>query len=157
MAVSHEEFRQALGRFASGVTVVTCKSKAGDPCGITVSAFSSLSLDPPLVLICIDKRASMYEELKEDCCFAVNVLAQDQESVSRRFASRDADRFKGIGYREGLTGSPLIEGALAFIECRIVHSYDGGDHTVFIGQVETSGVTEGKPLLYFRGGYSSIA
>src|SRR6185503_17550591 len=123
MAVSHEEFRQALGRFASGVTVVTCMSKAGDPCGITVSAFSSLSLDPPLVLICIDKRASMYEELKEDCCFAVNVLAQDQESVSRRFASRDADRFKGIGYREGLTGSPLIEGALAFIECRIVHSY----------------------------------
>ena len=157
MAVSHEEFRQALGRFASGVTIVTCKSDGGDPCGITVSAFSSLSLEPPLVLICIDKRASVYADLKEGSCFAVNVLAQDQESVSRRFASRDADRFKGIGYREGLSGAPLIEGALAFIECRVAHSYPGGDHTIFVGEVETSGVNDGKPLLYFRGGYSSIA
>jgi flavin reductase (DIM6/NTAB) family NADH-FMN oxidoreductase RutF len=157
MAVSHEEFRQALGRFASGVTIVTCKSDGGDPCGITVSAFSSLSLEPPLVLICIDRRASVYEDLKEGCYFAVNFLAQDQESVSRRFASRDGDRFEGIGYREGQTGAPLIEGALAFIECRVVHSYPGGDHTIFVGQVETSEVNDGKPLLYFRGGYSSIA
>src|SRR6185295_18881704 len=88
--------------------------------------------------------------------FAVNVLAQDQESVSRRFASRDADRFKGIGYREGKTGAPLIDGALAYIECRVVHSYAGGDHTIFVGQVEASEVSDGKPLLYFRGGYSSI-
>jgi flavin reductase (DIM6/NTAB) family NADH-FMN oxidoreductase RutF len=157
MAVSHEEFRQALGRFASGVTVVTCKGDDGNPCGLTVSAFSSLSLEPPLVLICIDRRASVYENLKEGSCFAVNVLAQDQESVSRRFASREADRFKGIGYREGKTGAPLIEGALAFIECRVVHSHPGGDHTVFIGQVESSEVNDGKPLLYFRGGYSSIS
>ena len=157
MAVSHEEFRQALGRFASGVTVVTCKSDDGNPGGLTVSAFSSLSLEPPLVLICIDRRASVYENLKEGSWFAVNVLAQDQESVSRRFASREADRFKGIGYREGKTGAPLIEGALACIECRVVHSYPGGDHTVFIGQVESSEVNDGKPLLYFRGGYSSIS
>jgi len=86
----------------------------------------------------------------------VLVLAQDQESVSRRFASRDADRFKGIGYREGKTGAPLIDGALAYIECRVVHSYAGGDHTIFVGQVEASEVSDGKPLLYFRGGYSSI-
>ena len=156
MAVSHEEFRQALGRFASGVTVVTCKSELGNPCGLTVSAFSSLSLDPPLVLICIDQRASVYADLREGSSFAVNVLSQDQESVSRRFASRDADRFKGIGYREGKTGAPLIEGALAFIECRVVHSYAGGDHTIFVGEVEASEVSDGKPLLYFRGGYSSI-
>ena len=157
MAVSHEEFRQALGRFASGVTVVTCKSEGGDPCGITVSAFSSLSLEPALVLICIDKRASVHEELKEGRSFAVNFLAQDQEAISRRFASRDEDRFKGLGYHEGQTGAPLIDGALAYIECRVAHSYPGGDHTIFVGQVETSGVNEGKPLLYFRGGYSSIA
>ena len=157
MAVTHDEFRQALGRFASGVTVVTCKNGAGDPCGITVSAFSSLSLEPPLVLICIDKRASLYEELQEGCFFAVNVLGHDQESVSRRFASREPDRFKGIGYREGLTGAPLIEGALAVIECRVVQSCPGGDHTIFIGEVESSGVNDGKPLLYFRGGYSGIA
>ena len=156
MAVSHEEFRQALGRFASGVTVVTCKSDRGNPCGLTVSAFSSLSLEPPLVLICIDGRASVYADLQEGSFFAVNVLAQDQESVSRRFASRDADRFKGIGYREGKTGAPLIDGALAYIECRVVHSYAGGDHTIFVGQVEASEVSDGKPLLYFRGGYSSI-
>jgi flavin reductase (DIM6/NTAB) family NADH-FMN oxidoreductase RutF len=157
MAVSHEEFRQALGRFASGVTVVTCKSDAGNPLGLTVSAFSSLSLEPPLVLICIDTRASVYEDLKEGSFFAVNVLAQDQESVSRRFASRDTDRFKGLGYREGKTGAPLIDGALAFIECRLVHSCPGGDHTIFVGQVESSEVNDGKPLLYFRGGYASIS
>ena len=157
MAVSQEEFRQVLGRFASGVTVVTCNSDDGNPCGLTVSAFSSLSLEPPLVLICIDRRASVYENLKDGSYFAVNVLAQDQESVSRRFASRDADRFKGIGYREGKTGAPLIDGALACIECRVVSSCPGGDHTIFVGEVESSEVNDGKPLLYFRGGYSGIA
>jgi flavin reductase (DIM6/NTAB) family NADH-FMN oxidoreductase RutF len=156
MAVSKDEFRHALSRFASGVTVVTCQGPRGEMRGITVSAFSSLSLEPPLVLVCIDKRASLHDDLKEGACFAVNFLAEDQEAVSRRFASKDADRFTGIHCREGHTRAPLIEGALGFVECRVLNAYPGGDHTIFVGQVEASGVGEGRPLLYFRGGYSNL-
>jgi flavin reductase (DIM6/NTAB) family NADH-FMN oxidoreductase RutF len=157
MAVTKEEFRRALGSFTSGVTVVTIKSADGALHGITVSAFSSVSLEPPLVLICVDKRASIHEHLKEGCHFAVNVLAQDQQEVSRRFSSRDVDRFNGTVYREGQTGSPLIDGAIAYVECRIVHAYPGGDHTIFVGQVEASGASEGTPLAYFRGSYARLA
>jgi flavin reductase (DIM6/NTAB) family NADH-FMN oxidoreductase RutF len=124
--------------------------------GITVSAFSSLSLEPPLVLVCIDKRASLHDDLKECGHFAVNFLAEDQESVSRRFASKDGDRFNGIRCRPGQTCAPLIEGALGFVECRVVNAYAGGDHTIFVGQVEASGGQDGKPLLYFRGDYSNL-
>jgi flavin reductase (DIM6/NTAB) family NADH-FMN oxidoreductase RutF len=156
MAVSKEEFRHALSRFASGVTVVTCQGAGGEMRGITVSAFSSLSLEPPLVLVCIDKRASLHDEIREGGYFAVNFLAEDQESVSRRFASKDADRFNGIHWREGKSRAPLIEGALGFVECRVVNVYPGGDHTIFVGQVEASGVGDGRPLLYFRGYYSNL-
>ena len=153
MTVSKEEFRRALGHFASGVTVVTSKGEDGLLRGITVSAFSSVSLDPPLVLICIDKKASLHDHLKEGRHFAVNILADDQEIISRRFASKEADRFEGLGHREGGTGAPLINGALATIECRIVHAYPGGDHTIIVGEVLATEVIEGGPLAYFRGGY----
>ena len=153
MTVSKDEFRRALGHFASGVTIVTNRSEDGQPRGITVSAFSSLSLEPPLVLICIDKRASLHDYLKEEGHFAVNILADDQELISRRFASKVADRFEGLGYREGATGAPLIIGALASIECRIVHTYPGGDHTIIVGEVLATDVGDGHPLAYFRGGY----
>jgi flavin reductase (DIM6/NTAB) family NADH-FMN oxidoreductase RutF len=156
MTVSKDEFRRALGHFASSVTVVTCRSEDGRPLGITVSAFSSLSLDPPLVLICIDKRASLHDHLKEGDHFAVNILAEDQELISRRFASKVEDRFEGIGYREGDVGAPLISGALATIECRIVHSYPGGDHTIIVGEVLATEVSNGRPLAYFRGGYVQL-
>ena len=116
MSVSKDEFRRALGHFASGVTVVTSRCEDGIQRGITVSAFSSLSLDPPLILICIDKKASLHDHLKEGRHFVVNILAEDQELVSRRFASKDADRFEGLGYREGDTGAALINGVLAAIE-----------------------------------------
>jgi flavin reductase (DIM6/NTAB) family NADH-FMN oxidoreductase RutF len=153
MTVSKDEFRRALGHFPSGVTVVTSKCEDGVLRGITVSAFSSLSLDPPLVLICIDKRASLHDHLKEGGHFAVNILAEDQELISRRFASKEVDRFEGLGYREGGTGAPLISGALASMECRIVHSYPGGDHTIVVGEVLATEVGAGGPLAYFRGGY----
>src|SRR5215210_5781141 len=116
MAVGKEEFRAAMGRFASGVTVVTVKREDKRPCGMTVSAFSSVSLEPPLILVCIDKRASVHDYFTEGNHFAVNILAEDQEVVSRRFASKDEDRFNGIGFRDGITGAPLIEGAIAHIE-----------------------------------------
>src|SRR5215211_1655668 len=98
MPVTKDEFRSVMSRFASGVTVVTVKAKESRPQGITVSAFSSLSLDPPLVLVCIDKRASVHDLLSEGSHFAVNILAADQELASRRFSSKDDDRFGGIGY-----------------------------------------------------------
>ncbi len=153
MSVSKDEFRRALGHFASGVTVVTSRCEDGLLRGITVSAFTSLSLDPPLVLICIDKKASLHDHLKEGGHFAANILADDQELISRRFASKDADRFEGLGYSAGDTGAPLINGALASIECRIVHVYPGGDHTIVVGEVVVTHVSEGRPLAYFRGGY----
>ncbi|HEY7912091.1 MAG TPA: flavin reductase family protein [Blastocatellia bacterium] len=157
MPVTKDEFRAAMSRFASGVSVVTTKKDDGKLEGITVSAFSSLSLDPPLVLICIDKRASIHDSLSEGRHFAVNILAEDQEIFSRRFASRDTDRFGGVGYNEGPAGSPLLNGALCHVECRIVHTYPGGDHTLVVGEVETTIAAEGKPLVYFRGGYARLA
>jgi flavin reductase (DIM6/NTAB) family NADH-FMN oxidoreductase RutF len=158
MPVDKDEFRRALGHFASGVTVVTVMREGHQPGGITVSAFSSVSLEPPLILVCIDKRASIHDSLKEGRFFAVNILGEDQEVVSRRFASREEeDRFHRTGYKEGVTGAPLLNGALAHIECRVVHEYQGGDHTIVVGEVEATRVIEGKPLGYFRGGYVQLA
>jgi 3-hydroxy-9,10-secoandrosta-1,3,5(10)-triene-9,17-dione monooxygenase reductase component len=157
MPVSKDEFRSAMSRFASGVTIVTTATEAQQPIGLTVSSFASLSLEPPLVLVCIDKRASIHDQLIEGRYFAVNVLAEDQEILSRRFASRDADRFSGTGYAEGVTGAPILNDVLAAMECRIVHTYPGGDHTIIVGEVERATVNDGKPLAYFRGGYAELA
>jgi flavin reductase (DIM6/NTAB) family NADH-FMN oxidoreductase RutF len=157
MAVDQAEFRRALGHFAAGVTVVTAKLDDGSLAGITVTAFSSLSLVPPLVLICIDKRARIHDRLKKKGAFAVNMLAHDQEVVSRRFSTKTEDPFRETAYREGATGSPLLEGSIATIECRIVDLLPGGDHTIVVGEVMATGITEGKPLAYFRGGYAELA
>jgi flavin reductase (DIM6/NTAB) family NADH-FMN oxidoreductase RutF len=157
MGVSKEEFRTALGRFASGVTVVTAKGARGELLGITVSAFASVSLEPPLVLVCIDKRASLHGHMSDGAHFAVNILEEDQELMSRRFASKDEDRFNGTAYRESADGTPLIEGALATLECRVVHAYPGGDHTIIVGEVESTSVGDGRPLAYFRGGYVQLS
>ena len=157
MPVSKDEFRSAMSRFASGVTIVTTRTEDHQPSGLTVSSFASLSLEPPLVLVCIDQRASIHDLLVEGRYFAVNVLAEDQEILSRRFASRDTDRFSGTGYAEGVTGVPILNDVLAAVECRIVHTYPGGDHTIVVGEVEHAAVDDGKPLGYFRGGYVQLA
>ena len=157
MPVSKDEFRTALSRFISGVTVITTFGKDNRPAGITVSAFSSVSLEPPLVLACIDKRASVHEHLTEGSRFAVNILAEDQQDISRLFASKDQDRFDGARYRWGVSGAPLLEGALAYIECHVVHAYPAGDHTIIVGEVESTSVAEHKPLAYYRGGYGNLA
>lgn len=157
MPVSKDEFRSALGRFASGVTVVTTKTKDDKPMGITVSAFSSVSLEPPLILVCIDRRASVHDILEEGHHFAVNVLAEDQEIISRRFASKDPDRFSATGYTEGVIGSPVLADTIASIECRVAYAYPGGDHTIVVGEVEKINLGDGKPLAYFRGGYVQLS
>jgi flavin reductase (DIM6/NTAB) family NADH-FMN oxidoreductase RutF len=157
MTVSKEEFRTALSRFVSGVTVVTALDNHSRPAGITVSAFSSVSLEPPLVLACINKHASLHDYLVEGIHFAVNILSEDQEHLSRQFASKYEARFNGAGYKQGVSGAPLLEGALAHIECRVVHAYPGGDHTILVGEVESIGVCDHKPLVYYRGGYTQLA
>ncbi|MCS6804354.1 MAG: flavin reductase family protein [Acidobacteriota bacterium] len=157
MPISKDEFRQSLSRFASGVTVVTTRDADGCPRGMTVSAFCSLSLEPPLVLICIDKTAESHPAFSQSGVFAVNVLADNQEFLSRQFSTAVEDRFAGIAYHAGLDGVPVLDGALANLQCRLVHSYDGGDHTIFVGQIEATTVREGNPLLYFRGRYRQLA
>lgn len=157
MAVDKDLFRQALGHFATGVTVVTTRDADGKPQGLTVSAFSSLSLDPPLVLVCIGKNVTCYKAFAEGGVFAVNILSAEQELVSRRFASKEPDKFEGVAFRGGLDGAPVLDGAIANIECRIVNSVDGGDHTILVGQVENATVLDEQPLLYYRGGYARLS
>jgi flavin reductase (DIM6/NTAB) family NADH-FMN oxidoreductase RutF len=156
MPVSASEFRAALQHFPAGVTVVTTRDGDGQPCGMTASAFTSLSLDPPLVLVCIDHEATAYPALVEYGWFGVNVLGKSQEHLSRHFAQSIPDKFAGIAYREGRARLPILEDVVAALECRVVHRYPGGDHTIFVGQVEQASVAGGAPLVYYRGGYHHL-
>ena len=149
-------FRSVLGRFASGVTVRTTRDAAGRDHGMTVSAFCSVSLEPPRVLCCIEKVAVMHDVIAAAPQFAVNVLSASQESTARRFAEVMDDRFDGIGYTRGLTGAALLEGILAFLECDVVARYDGGDHTIVLGEVIAATAHDDRPLLYYRGGYAQL-
>ena len=155
MAIDQVRFRTAMGHFASGVTVVTTRD-GDEPVGLTVSAFCSLSLDPPLVLICIDQNVTSHDAISSAGRFAVNILGTEQEELSRRFASRMDDKFEGVGTTQGLGGVPLLSGSLANVECRLRDRLPGGDHTIFVGEVENVEIGEGEPLLYFRSGYREI-
>ncbi|HEV8673817.1 MAG TPA: flavin reductase family protein [Methylomirabilota bacterium] len=156
MPITAAEFRLALRHFPAGVTVVTTRHADGRPCGLTLSAFTSVSLDPPLVLVCIDHAATAYRAFIESGWFAVNVLGKSQEHLSRRFATTATDKFAGIAFREGQAGLPILDDVVAALECRVVHQYAGGDHTIFVGQVEVVSVTGGPPLVYFRGAYHHL-
>ena len=149
-------FREALSAVCAPVAVVT--SFHGErPHGTTVSAFCSLSLEPPLVLVCIDRDAYVHDAFQASGVFVVNILGAEQEDLSRLFASREPDKFRGLGYGAGLGGAPVLADTLAAIECRLRHAYEGGDHTIFVGEVERTTVrAEGRPLLYYRGGYARV-
>ncbi|HET7789277.1 MAG TPA: flavin reductase family protein [Gemmatimonadales bacterium] len=149
-------FRQLLGRFATGVTVVTARGKDGKPIGMTASSVASTSLEPPLLLVCVETTHDLHGALLAADRFVLNVLAEDQEAVSRRFASEDEDRFDGVGYSLNEDGIAVLEGALATIECRKQGTAPGGDHTVFFGLVTGGAVTDRRPLLYYRGGYTNL-
>jgi flavin reductase (DIM6/NTAB) family NADH-FMN oxidoreductase RutF len=156
-SIDPSTFRAVLGRFASGVTVVTVRDPAGRDHGMTVSAFCSVSLEPPLVLACIDRSATLLGALGAGSAYAINVLSETQEALSRRFASEMDDRFDGIGYSRGPRGSALLDDALAWLECRVEARVDAGDHVVIIGRVEHTQVTEASgPLLYYRSGYGRL-
>lgn len=157
MPVDAEAFRAALGRWASGVAIVT--SRAGDHVhGMTVSAFSSVSLVPPLVLVCADKSSNTLGVIDAGGCFAVNVLAAGQEALSNRFASKKDEhrRFEGLETRRGETGAPLLPGALVGLDCRVVAAHDAGDHVIYVGEVVVAEVGEGEPLLHYAGRYREM-
>lgn len=165
-------FKQALGQFASGVTVMTT-SNGKEDWGMTASAFSSLSLDPPLVLVCVKKGNTMWNRLQESSGYGVSVLAEDQQEWSNRFAGgmvdsegnwvswpEDRSRFEGIEFSRGdASGAPLLPGALAQLDCMHEAQLDGGDHTIFVGRVvhaNAIGKGDGKPLVYHSGGYQTL-
>ena len=157
MTIDPDSFRSVLGRFASGITVVTTRDADGRDVGMTVSAFCSVSLDPPLVQVCVDHAASLYAALVVSTRYGVSILAAEQEALSRRFATAESTRrFDGIGYRRGESGVLLLDDALAHLECRIVAAHDTGDHTMFVGEVESATARSARPLLYYRGGYAQL-
>lgn len=155
MPIDEYRFRQVMGHFASGVTVVTA-AHANELHGMTVSSFASLSLKPPLVLICIDKQVKCHDAIAASGCFAVNILEKHQEHLSRRFATPNIDKFMGVAWSNGQLGLPLLDDTLTAIECRLHSTVDGGDHTIFIGEVLHAEIREGSPLLYYRRGYHEL-
>jgi flavin reductase (DIM6/NTAB) family NADH-FMN oxidoreductase RutF len=149
--------RDALGCFATGVTVVTCVSEDGRPAGLTVNSFTSVSLDPPLLLVCLAKQAASAAPLIAANCFAINVLQTGQQPASIRFATRDEDRFGTTPWSEGEGGAPILEESLGVFECERFAVYDGGDHHILVGQVVKASFDASlDPLLYFRGRYRRL-
>lgn len=154
-AIDLIEFRNAAGQFMTGVTVVTTFDADGERTGLTANSFTSVSLDPPMVLVSIGKDTSTVEAFKARNGFVVHVLSDAQEDVSMQFAAKGIDRFEGLDVSEGFNGLPVVAGALATFECSTAHVYEGGDHLIFVGEVQnlTTGDTDAPALGYFRGRY----
>lgn len=154
MALDRIELRRVMGHFATGVTVVTAAAETGEPYGLTANAVASVSLEPPLVLACVEAGSDTHPHIRAARAFAISVLAADQESVARRFAEwAAADKFRAVAYRREVTGAPVLEDALAWVDCRLWAEYPGGDHTIFVGEVVAGDAREGAPLIFYRGGY----
>jgi flavin reductase (DIM6/NTAB) family NADH-FMN oxidoreductase RutF len=149
-------YRMVLGHSPCAVGVVTARDAEGRNHGITVSSYTSLSLEPPLVLACIDRRARIHQVLCSATSFSISVLSADQERVARRFSSPSDDRFADIASSPGLSGNMLITGALAHLECDLVDRYRGGDHSIIIGAVKFAQAEVGRPLLHFCGAYREL-
>jgi flavin reductase (DIM6/NTAB) family NADH-FMN oxidoreductase RutF len=156
MSFDSKKQRKILGHFATGVTVVTTGGSAGLH-GMTANAVASLSLHPPLVLVAVDKRALTLAYLKENRCFAVNILSLDQEEMSRRFALPGPKDFSDLKTKSGATASPILAHCLAYLECKVVEILPGGDHEIFIGEILAGEYFGGEPLLYYSGGYRRLA
>jgi flavin reductase (DIM6/NTAB) family NADH-FMN oxidoreductase RutF len=148
--------RRIMGRFATGVTVVTTR-RDGQPYGMTANAVASLSLSPPLVLVAVDLSAQMHGHLHAGQCFALNVLREDQEQISRRFASVGPKDFSDLKLAAGPTGAPILGDALAWVDCRLTEVLRGGDHDIFIGEIVAGEVHDGRPLIFYNGKYARLA
>ena len=145
-----------MGLFATGVTVLTTRDDDGRPYGLTANAVTSLSLTPPLLLICIDKNAETHPHFLTSRCFVVNILSEDQEELSGRFAKSGGDKFGPLPFSTNQDGVPVLENTLAHLECRIIETHEGGDHVIHIGEVQHAEVRGGRPLLYFQGKYRHL-
>jgi len=155
MPIDDAHFRLAMSHFASGVTIVTT-SHEGRPYGMTVASFASLSLHPPLVLVCIERSVKTHDAIAAAGKYGVSILSSAQADISTKFASRSDDKFTGVELVPGEHDVPLIAGALTAIECRVYDRLPGGDHTIFIGEVLKIHTTDGDPLIYFRSGYREM-
>jgi flavin reductase (DIM6/NTAB) family NADH-FMN oxidoreductase RutF len=160
MSLSPTEFRKAMGCFATGVTIITVDLE-GEVQGMTANAFSSVSLDPPLLLVCVDHSARTHAHLHAKKRFGVNILAEDQRVISDYYARavhphERAEEEAGARFDRTALGTPILHGALAYLECRLQSAQDAGDHTIFIAEVEDVVVRQGEPLLFFRGKYRKI-
>ena len=157
MGIDKGTFRAVMGSFAAGVTIVTVRDAAGDPKGFTATGICSLSLDPPLLLVCVDHRSETLPAMQEASSFAVNMLKRGTEELSARFASRGIDKFAVLSWSEGALGAPILDDVLAYAECSVKAKYPGGDHTIFVGEIEHASAFEGEPLVYYRGSYGSFS
>jgi flavin reductase len=156
MAFDSKMQRKIMGHWATGVTVVTTDGEAGSH-GLTANAVASLSLDPPLLLVAVDKRAATLDYLKKNGCFAVNILRLDQEEVSKRFATPGPKDFSDLNINTAATGSPILADCLAYLDCRVSEILPGGDHEIFVGEIVAGEYQGGEPLLYFSGGYRRLS
>jgi len=154
--IASEEFRRACGRFATGVAVATVLDPQGRPHGITINSFSSVSLAPPLVLICLGRNVTVIDAFRAAEFFGINVLAADQREISDRFARKGLDRFANISWHRGKTTAPLLAGALATLECAIRQRIPSGDHEILVGEVVHTHVNDGSPLLFYASGYRKL-
>jgi flavin reductase (DIM6/NTAB) family NADH-FMN oxidoreductase RutF len=155
MPIDEPTFKQAMSHFASGVTVITTEHE-GVSYGLTVASFASLSLRPPLVLICVENSVKSHEAIAAAGVFGVSILAEEQADISGRFASKLDDKFVDLSVQRGTLGVPLIEGSICTLECRVKEKLPGGDHSIFVGEVVAAETAEGKPLVYYRSGYRQI-
>ena len=150
-------FRDVMAHFTTGVTVVTSRGPDGQLCGLTVNSVTSVSLKPLLVLVCVDRGAASHACIAEGRAFAVSVLGRHHEDLARRFSLGDrSHRFEELPYRIEVTGSPVLEGALAWLDCQVTDVYQAGDHSIVVGEVVACDASEGEPLVFFRGGYHRI-
>ena len=156
MPFDAQELRRVMGVFATGVTVITTRNADGTPFGLTANAVTSVSLTPPLLLICVDRKAESFAHFADSKVFVLNVLAEHQEELSRRFATSGGDKFTGVAYRLGHLGTPILEGTLGHVECRIVETHEAGDHVIHLGEVEAASGADGPPLVFFRGRYRRL-
>jgi flavin reductase (DIM6/NTAB) family NADH-FMN oxidoreductase RutF len=154
--VDSKTFRQISGFWATGVSVLTTVNKAGRYYGLTMNALTSLSLAPPLLLVCIDNKSETIKPLAESRVFAVSILKHEQKPIAQAFAKKGAEKFERTATVKGRSGAPLISGALATIECQVAKCIEGGDHTVIFGQIDHFEMGEGAPLIFYRGGYGRL-
>jgi len=155
-SVSPDRLREAAGAFVTGVTIVTTSAPDG-LFGCTANAVASLSLEPPLMLVCLDRAASTHPRMLAARSFAINVIraGDENEALARAFAATSDDKFSGVPHQAGTTGAPILDAALAWLECELDRTYEGGDHTIFVGRVVDATVRDGEPLVFHRGRFSS--